>query len=427
MGLVPGKKSLWKYPLFFFLTIAVSMLLLVLSAFLPQARIEDNVAFSSIQLSKEGCYPRIADWTSAAVLDNYTDASMLMATNVLTEEDLSYVLRNPMFAWGNKNPVECLKEYMDNPESEPSFYYTRYWMGFRWILRLAMCYLDYWQVRRYLALLLLGMYTGLICLIGKHVDHKNAMAFAISIVFVRPQVICNSLQFSTCFLIAFGAMYLIPWLSKKEEYDGLFFMEVGMLTMFYDFYTTPLITFGLPMIFLYLIRLYNDRKMSIKALFGDAAAWICGYFFTWFTKLVLLSLFTSHNGLADGFGSLFGWLGVEGYKHAGGSYSPLIAFREIGYTLFCELEGLHIFYVLFAVFCMVMLWALLTRKLVLKRIFRNWPLIIVATLAPIWFVVTAEPIAKHFWFQYRIIAVSYWAAGALLCLGFDRTMDEKKS
>ena len=44
-------------------------------------------------------------------------------------------------------------------------------------------------------------------------------------------------------------MLLIPWLHRHGKWEGLFFMEVGMLTMYFDFYTVPLVTLGFPLLY----------------------------------------------------------------------------------------------------------------------------------------------------------------------------------
>ena len=46
----------------------------------------------------------------------------------------------------------------------------------------------------------------------------------------------------------------------------------------------------------------------------------------------------------------------------------------------------------------------------LSGILRNKELILIALIPVIWFMAAAQPTVNHHWFQYRGIAVSFWAA-----------------
>ena len=49
------------------------------------------------------------------------------------------------------------------------------------------------------------------------------------------------------------------------------------------------------------------------------------------------------------------------------------------------------------------------------RTFRNAAVYLLFVAIPfIWFVITKQPIALHYFFQYRTIALSYWATGVFL-------------
>ena len=44
-----------------------------------------------------------------------------------------------------------------------------------------------------------------------------------------------------------------------------------------------------------------------------------------------------------------------------------------------------------------------------KELVTHWPLLLLASLPVIWFMVAAQPTANHHWFQYRSIAATFWA------------------
>ena len=45
-------------------------------------------------------------------------------------------------------------------------------------------------------------------------------------------------------------------------------------------------------------------------------------------------------------------------------------------------------------------------------------LLFAAVLPILWFACTAQPIAIHYWFQYRSIALTHWAVGAYVTQTF---------
>ncbi len=61
-----------------------------------------------------------------------------------------------------------------------------------------------------------------------------------------PAAVMQSLQYSTAFYVAFGAMAVLLAADGRLN-DSLFFMAVGMLTSFVDFLTYPIATLGLPL------------------------------------------------------------------------------------------------------------------------------------------------------------------------------------
>ena len=58
------------------------------------------------------------------------------------------------------------------------------------------------------------------------------------------------------------------------------------------------------------------------------------------------------------------------------------------------------------------------KKLRLCDVTAHAKLLAVALLPLIWFAVTAQPIAIHYWYQYRGIALTYWAVGAYVTQTF---------
>lgn len=406
------------YIVSFIATVLVCTLLLALCTLLPQDNITKNIQDSAEQMSIEGMYPRSNDGFVTAQLDNFTDAIILQVCATTNSSDVMTIFTNPIYqGTANQNPVNALYQGInaENPQTEP---YARYWMGFRVLMRAALCVLNYYQIKRYAAFLFFLLFICVAFSLERRLNLKYAVAFAVSILLVRPYVISNSIQFSCCFFIALLAMLAVPWLKNHRQYELLFFMELGMLTMYFDFYTTPIITFAYPMIYLYLLRLKDGEKMSIKNVFKCFAAWIIAWLMMWIVRLGLVSLLTEVDGFGSGFGKAAMWLGVNKSSDPLYQYSSVLALKEIVRAVLCDRDGLMIWALAAVVSAGFLVYKTKRGQFYPRRIFQNKALLFIALMPIVWFAVAAQPTTTHYWFQYRSISAAFFAVGACLAAGF---------
>lgn len=405
------KKTLIRHIGAFLLSVLLAVAFLLLGACLPQTPIDANIRDSAAGMIEEGCYPLMADHAFAATLDYTTDALILSESKAMTIGHRDRIFTNPLFQYdyGEGTAVDHLYQYSLDTDPEPTSFYVQYWMGFRPVIRLLLCFLDYYQILRYVAVAFFVLFAAVICSISNKLETKTAFLFALSIILVRPHVIAVSLQFSCCFLIAFSAMLLVPKIRRHPAWISVFFMELGLLTQYFDFYTTPVLTFGLPMIYLYLLQSRDQEQGSLKAIGCNAACWCAGYGFMWLAKLVLTSALTEADGLGRGLASFSGRVGIEKVSGMEEYYSPIAALRSVAASLYSDREGKMI---LFAAVCILFLWVficLLRKKVRIRDLTQHSSLLLLAALPVIWFMAAAQPTANHHWFQYRGIAVSFWA------------------
>lgn len=408
----------------FLLTLLCGVVLLYAASYLPQAKIDKNIQKSADMMIEEGLYPRVLDKSYGAILDNWSDAIMLMESKAMTAENLTSVWTNPRFVLVDKKPVESLYGYVHTPEEGSFFSYCRYWMGFRAVLRLALSFFSYYQLKRYLAFVFFLLFLFVNDSISRNLGNKYVLFFSICILLVRPYVICHSLQFSCCFLIAFISMLLIPWLYHNPEYECLFFGELGMITMFFDFYTTPIVTFGLPMIYLLLICASKGERVTLWRIIKNVIFWLVFYGLMWLSKLILTTLLSSENAIANGLVSFFGWVGMKGFEKESGLYDFSVTVEKLWLALTSgDQEGRFVVKAVLFVFAAILLYALCCGRIDFKACRYHCGLLFLAAIPIIWFFITAEPTRVHFWFQYRSVVMLYWALGSYWLLV---TKDTKK-
>ena len=419
------KKTFIQHSGAFILSVLLAVIFLLLGACLPQDPIDANVLDSAAVMRQQGDYPVMADHAFASMLDYTTDALILAESKATTIHQWDTILTNPVYAaYGtDTTTVEQLYQYALDPDPQPSRFYVQYWMGFRPVVRLLLTFLDYYQILRYTAVAFFVLLAAAACSIARRAGTRAAFMFMLSIIFVRPHVISVSLQFSCCFLISFLAMLAVPWIHRAKKWDTLFFLELGILTQYFDFYTTPVLTFALPMTYLYLLRSRERESISVKQLGANGLCWFAGYVLMWLAKLVLTTLLTDVNALQQGFSSFSGRIGIEKVSGMEELYDPLTALRTVAASLYSDREGKLVLLTVAAVACLALLYHFLRNRHTLGGLFSNWQLLLIAALPVFWFLIASQPTANHHWFQYRGIAATFWAGMLYLQLLMQREPD----
>lgn len=401
----------------FVITVVLALAFLFISIFLPQDAIEYHVRASLEIIDKEGNYNVIGDYEKSSTMDGHTDALILTAALMTNSKQPDSILTNPMCGSSDDGAgsLEAFLEQYPLDYSEPTWNYVRYWMGFRAPVRLLLTKLDYGQIRTYLGYGLFTLIALVACCIAKYTNLRTMFVFMLSIILVKPQVICNSLQFSCCFFMALSAMLLVPYIHKNKRWEVLFFLELGMITMYFDFYTSPTIVFGYPLVFLLVMDIIENEKIKYFRLVRNIVVWLVGYAMMWIAKLTFTTFFTSYNGLQNGLKAFSERVGINKLEGLEEYYSIPLAIKNVFDTVLPNRED-KILCVVLLLLAIILIVILNNKKQIsIKALKMYLPILIVAAIPFVWFGVAAEPTAIHAWFQYRNIALTYWAVGAFLC------------
>ena len=423
------KKTMLQHSGAFLLTVFLAVLLLLLGACLPQAPIDIHVRASAEVMAREGDYPVMADRSYASILDYVTDALILMESKSTSIADPETIFTNPQFQYPQEedSTVLDLYQYSVDPDPAPTKYYVHYWMGFRPVMRLLLCFFDYYQILRYTAVAFFVLLAAVMCSVANRAGTRTAFLFALSIIFIRPHVAAVSLQFSCCFFLAFLAMLLVPRIHRNPGWESLFFLELGILTQYFDFYTTPILTFALPMTYLYILHYQSGEKCSCLHVLKEFGIWFAAYVLMWLAKLTLTSLFTPVNALAQGFASFSGRIGIQKVSGMESYYNPIAALRSVFVSLYSDPAGKLVLFAAVAVTFILLLVRFLRDKHQMIELLNHWQLLLIAALPVVWFIVAAQPTANHHWFQYRGIAASFWAGFVYLQYLLQRKTDSTAS
>lgn len=419
----------WKaLALLFVATVAAAVAFLLAGAILiPQEAVKVHYGESVRRLQGEGDYPRILDLADSGQLDNFTDALIAAESYYMNGEDWHTVFSNSLpIREIDMNAINMTEYvYQDSAAEEPAenhYFYSRYWMGFRTVFRFCLLFLNTYQAKQFFALLFYLLFAGVICSEASFLSTKHAMVFAASLILVRPGVISSSYQFLCCFLIALTGMLLVPEMRKRNWLD-MFFLEIGMLTMFLDFYSTPLITFGLPYLYAYQLQRKEDasESYSVWHMLRSIAIWGIGYVGMWFAKMGLTTVFTAENGFSNGLGEFTFWMGQEGVSITQRLMLPFEALWKMATALCADKTGMLIYACIAAVAGACWLRHLKKAGAV-KKPLREYVVPLAVALIPlIWIASSARPSYVHFWFQYRSLVVTLYGVGTAMLLAEPET------
>ena len=399
-------KQMRIYGLTFVSAILIFVLLLMAGCLLPQQLIDSHMRGSVEIFEKEKQHPRLGDRQDTAQLDNSTEALALQEAWTMNTSDLSRIFTNPTYM-KKSAPREFRTIVEETPPARS--YYVRYWQGFRTPIRLLLTFFRYDEIRIVLSWVLYGLFLFAMVNIGRHTDLRCAALFAVSFILMKPHVIAQSLHYSCCFLIAFIAIPLVPGITRKGREPWFMFL-LGMVTMYFDFYSSPLVAMGYPLIYMLLLK--TKDKALIRLTLYCGLAWLAGYALCWLAKLGLATVFTEVNGFQQGFGSFASRTGITQEKDLAEYYGVKAAFNAMKQVLFPEGNLSRAFLAAIIAALAFAGWKVWKKK-VYTRVWAAYAsLLVVVGMMILWYIVAAQPTAIHAYFQYRNIAIAVWA----LCL-----------
>jgi hypothetical protein len=346
-----------------------------------------NVADSLALIEGEGDYPQAL---GLPPLDNYTDRILVQAA---LKPDGMGSLKAAMYAVGRPH----------------------YWYGDMVFVRPLLRVTDLNGIRYVNMFVFLSLLAFAAYCVGRRLGGLMAGLFAAALCFGHALVVPLSMQFQSAFVIMMAAVILVcvrirrlPFLSGWN-----LFLIVGAFTSFFDLLTAPLLTLGMPLLVLLLVR----RKEQGGALAGcakEAAAvslsWLCGYAVIWVSKWAIASAVLKTNIFALGKSKILERTAGVGHEEFNISRGQALA------------ENIK---EMFPPSAVAMLVAIVAVLLVLSVVFRKpkadfvrmLPLLAVAAFPYLWYLVLADHSQIHAWFTYRAQIISVFAVLGYLGYG----------
>lgn len=379
---------------------------------LPTESIYNHVKDSTYIFDIEGTYPLINE-NSSKMLDNYTDALMLSEA-AYNKEDVG-IVEKAMAVYSpaiqGYTPDQTLSIYMKNGSEYTAGDYTRYWHGFLVVLKPMLLYCNYLGIRGINRVVQVCMAILVVfCLYKKKMKHA-IVPFLVSYLFLRPDALGLSLQYSSIYYIVTMAILSIVLCREKIERKCLYpivFLIIGMCTSYFDFLTYPLVTLGLP---LTVVMMYQNREKvseNVKKIVGYSGMWGIGYIGMWSGKWLVGSILLKKNLFVDA---------INQIKFRTSTHAAKVEFSYmdvIGNNVWAGFLGIEVIALIVIV---VLLGAVIfkNRKDLKKVLLSSIPFMVIMIMPFCWYILAANHSYIHTGFTYRELVIAVFA---FLCMGF---------
>ena len=419
-------KKILNYIIIFICTMLILFLALAVFAKIPRSAIEPKLTESLEFYKKRAGIYKFKNKRIYSYIHYYADARKL---NILYCIDSDHPIESILWArYYQRIKLEINDDFVNlvKNNEESNSQYLRYWNGCILILRPLLTIFNMEQIYLINKVVLSILALALIIILFKKLK-KLAFIFLFTLILVASWYVPFCIEYSVTFYIMFIASMIAIKIDinkknkTKEEIDeklSKLFLITGIVTTFFDFLTTELLTIFVPLIFILIIRREENRLGTLKDTFNFviklSILWFVGYCCMWFAKWILASLILRINAFEYVKDNLIlrinGLHGLSSYEKL---YKHVIERNILGIPL---IYFIHIYFYKFEV-KIVLVFAI-----ALVLIFINWKelknkknllvLIFIAIMPYIRYLILANHSYRHAIFTFRdqiitIMAILY--------------------
>lgn len=391
-------KSILRYFKTFFILIILFISFSVLSSLIPDKPVRKNIEKSMKYVENQPNYPHMMIYGDHHRLDYAMDG---MITNIIYTIDNKELLKSALLGRcrmhedPNTTHWKHVAYNIENKTLKPNVNYARYWHGNSFFFRIFYWFTHYNELKWIIYILTSVLIAVFSILLYRETGIVKAIAVMLGLFFVNIYVMQFSMQMSPVLIISvISCFYLIRQLEKGGKNTGLLFFITGSVTAYFDLLTAPVLTLGLPMLlWVELQKEDSDSKKQLisgfKSLLGFGLLWLTGYIASWATKVLITIPFAEFNIISDV---------VNQFKLRSGSagISRLSAI-EVNFNL------LPLVYINILLLAAVIMSIFHFRKAGISKAIL---FLVIAAMPYLWYFGAADHSYFHYWYTYRIQAIS---------------------
>lgn len=400
--------------------ISVFTVCIILVQCIPTTAIENNIESSCNELIAEGIYPKYG-FSSLHRLDTQTDA---LTFNMLYTAKPEMTVESAMInnVYQNDSIISqaiMLDDVIHNNISEYVPYsYSRNWHGYQLFIRPLLTVTDFTGIKVINTLLLLSTLFILCFFLWKRISAAYSICFFSVFTVMNLFIMSLCMQYFTCIFIAMLGMIIIlayPKTVCNIRNTCLFFFTLGALCSYFDWFTIPQITYGLPFIIYYT---KNNEDNPIKMMIIVGLAWLSGYGLTLVSKWAIGTIITDYNCFELALSSVKERMSTQSVDV---DYNLLYAIKMIAFGLF--------YYGLGGVLVIVNLYSVIKHKNEwISCLKKHYWLLLLSCLVPLWYILIRNHSCLHFsLFAWRALIVSFYSLFLFSYYSFYRIVFKKKN
>lgn len=294
-------KKILKYSIIYISTVSILFGLLILSSKIPKSSIQKNIEASVLFFKENAGVEEKLKRREYTTIHYYADSVLL---NIIYCIDSQNPVESTMWSKLYKNVnADINNDFIEVVEEnkEPNEQYLRYWHGSMSIIRPLLIVLNIEQIYLINKIIMYGLAIVLLILIFQK-SKKVAIIFLISMIMVAFPIVPYCLEYSWTFYIMLITSIIAILIEKKgNKHLYILFFISGILTCFFDFLTTEIITVLVPVLLVLLIRKEDNILANFKEgfifVFVSCILWGLSYVAMWLTKWVLASIILNINAI----------------------------------------------------------------------------------------------------------------------------------
>lgn len=391
-------------------TLFLLWLFLILSASIPNAKIQDNMVKSALVYAQEDAFSYCDGDKMNGIADNYADSIWLNVAWFMGKDNPILSTLDTQYYDGEKYGENIgLYLAVSDGQTQPNTDYTRYWHGTAGCIRLLHLFTDVNGIKKFGLLFILLLAVIILFLLLKEKNALLAAAFVISLCIVKVWNIRLSMEYQPAFVICF-LMCILYLLFEKKGDTTLLFLSVagGVLIAFFDFLTTETMVILLPLIFVITIRAKEKRKTpfvaNMRFVISQFVAWGLAYAASYLIKWSAVSILTEENKFAAALQSVGERIG--GPMSAGGEmnqFEQIFAAPAANISVLMgaqeRIDGILLMVGLFLIVSMILIGMLLLPGKEDKNL--TFTLLILGSIVILRYMVLSNHSYMHAFFTYR--------------------------
>ena len=376
----------------FAILIAAYFAFAVLSCLLPDKSIKMHIAESAPKMVEEGLYPQAIIRMEQCQMDNFTDALIMnQMYNIDRKHPITSAMKMIRSSEKGRDwdqPGLLLRKV--NGENLEEQHYARYWHGSTFLFRPLFLVMDFLTLRHILFIVSSLLIVLLLCAYYPKAGLMKTIALALGFLLTYGFVMQFSMQFFPVLaLTIIGSLLVVK--RKQSDNSGLLFFVIGSMTCYFDLLTTPLLTLGIPMAVMLSLKREDEFqfKDSIIEISKLTLLWGGGFALTFLTKWALASLILGQNIFADAYE-------VSLYRMEAEEFTRWDAVTK-------NFDMLDLWMIGIATVVLLLLFIIKRLKINHKRVVL---FLIIGLMPYVWYLLLANHSYLHWWFTYRLQAIT---------------------